>query len=142
MRISSTGVSVRSVTPISPASATMSSMMLEIVGVQRHELDAAVEVLTDGAAGFLEGFLHHQDRRADVHPEAVFLEHVRAAAGPLPLFDDGDIEAHMAEAQRRGQSAHPRADDDNRFQDELLSTTTSAPEAVPTSVPSRWSGPA
>ena len=84
-----------------------------VVRVQVDELDALVDVLADGAVGVLERFLHHQDRRADVHPEALLLEHVAAAARPRLLFDDGHVEPELAQPQRRGQPAHPRADDND-----------------------------
>ena len=84
-----------------------------IVRVQGHELDALVEVLADGAVGLVERLLHDQDRRADVHPEAVLLEDVAAPARPLLLLDHRDVEAHVAQPQRRGQPAQPCTDDDD-----------------------------
>ena len=84
-----------------------------IVRVQRHEFDALVEVLADGAVGLIERLLHDQDRRADVDAEAVLLEDVAAPARPLLLFDDRHVKAHVSQPQRRGQPAQPCTDDDD-----------------------------
>ena len=88
-----------------------------VVRVERLERDALVEVLADGAVGLLERLLHDQDRRPDVDPEAVLLQHVRTPARPRLLFDDGDVQAHLAQPQRCGQPTHARADNDNRLHD-------------------------